>query len=48
MKQFSAGQDFLTYLYDIENDAADVFARFDYSFSPVLICGQVADPGLYM
>jgi len=47
MKRFSTSQDFLTYLYDFENHAAKVFARFDYSFSPLLISGQVADPGLY-
>ena len=47
MQQFSIGQDLLPYIYDIENDAAGIFASYQYSFSPVLIAGQVADPGIY-
>jgi hypothetical protein len=47
MKHYSLDQDLLPYLYGIENDVSSIFARFGYSFSPVLISGQVADPGLY-
>ena len=45
--QSSINQDILPYLYDLENDFARIFARFDYAFSPILISGQVGDPGLY-
>jgi hypothetical protein len=44
---YSIGLDFLADLYDIETDIAGIFASFDYTFSPVLLSGQVADPGLY-
>ena len=47
MKYIQIGQDALSYIYSLETDLADIFANFDYSFSPVLISGQVADPGLY-
>jgi hypothetical protein len=47
MKYFATGQNFLSTLYDIENDLSSIYASFDYAFSPVLISGQVADPGLY-
>ena len=47
MQQYSIGQDLLPYIYDLENDAAGIFADFNYPFSPLLISGQVADPGIY-
>ena len=37
----------LARLYNIENDVSSLFADFGYSFAPVLIAGQVADPGFY-
>jgi hypothetical protein len=46
MKHYTISHDLLPYLYDTENDIAGVFARFGYSFSPALISGQVADPGI--
>ena len=42
-----AVQDLLPYLYSAEQNLSDILARFDYQFSPVLIAGQVADPGIY-
>jgi hypothetical protein len=47
MGHFSHGSDFLSYLYDGEIFLASILDRFNYSFSPVLISGQVADPGIY-
>ena len=47
MQHLSFNQDILPYLYDIEDDLARIFADFHYSFSPVLVLGDVADPGLY-
>jgi hypothetical protein len=44
---FSYHEDFLTYLYGRENHLASILARFDYTFSPVLISGQVTDQGFY-
>jgi hypothetical protein len=47
MKQYSIGPDLLPYIYDIENDVSGILANFGYSFSPVLISGEVGDPGIY-
>jgi hypothetical protein len=47
VQKYSNSQEFLPYLYDIESNVARILARFDYSFSPILISGQVADPGIY-
>ncbi|WP_428492575.1 hypothetical protein [Rhodopila sp.] len=47
MQQYSIGQDLLPTIYDLENDAAGIFAGFNYPFSPLLISGQVTDPGIY-
>ena len=47
MLQSSIGQDLLPFIYGIENDVAGVFASFQLGFSPILISGQVADPGIY-
>jgi hypothetical protein len=47
MKHYSIGPDLLPFLYDIENDIGGIFAHFGYSFSPVLVSGQIADPGFY-
>jgi hypothetical protein len=47
MGHFPIEQDLLTYLYRIENDLGSLFSNFGYSFSPVWISGQVADPGIY-
>jgi hypothetical protein len=47
MKHFSVDQDLLPYLYDIEVGVSGLLASIGYSFSPVLIAGQIADPGFY-
>jgi hypothetical protein len=47
MQNYSPNQEFLPYLYDIGINIARILDRFDYSFSPILISGQVADPGVY-
>jgi hypothetical protein len=47
MKHYSIGPDLLPFIYDIENDVGGIFAHFGYSFSPVLVSGQVTDPGFY-
>jgi hypothetical protein len=47
MKPYSIGPDLLPYIYDIENDVSGILANFGYSFSPVLISGEVGDPGIY-
>lgn len=47
MRQSSIGQDLLPYIYNIENDAAGIFAGSQYPFSPVLLSGPIADPGIY-
>jgi hypothetical protein len=47
MKHYLIGKDLLPYLYGIENDVSGIFAHFGYSLSPILISGQVADPGIY-
>jgi hypothetical protein len=47
MKQYSIGLDILPYIYAVENDVSSIFANFGWSFSPVLVSGQVADPGIY-
>ena len=43
MSCFSIDQDLLPYRYNTEMDIARVLGDFGYSFSPVLISGQVAD-----
>jgi hypothetical protein len=47
MRYYSIGPDLLPFIYDIENDIGGIFASFGYSFSPLLVFGQVADPGFY-
>lgn len=47
MGHFRHQQNFLSYWYDKENYLADILSRFDYAFSPVLIDGQLGDPGIY-
>src|ERR1700712_1789777 len=47
MSKFSAIQDFLPDIYNLENEVSSIFAAFNYSFSPVFISGQVANPSLY-
>jgi hypothetical protein len=47
MRHYSIGPGLLPLLYDIENDIGGVLVHFGYSFSPVLVSGQVANPGLY-
>jgi hypothetical protein len=47
MKLLSVDQELLPYLYDIEVGVSGLFAGIGYAFSPVLIAGQIADPGLY-
>jgi hypothetical protein len=47
MKQYSIGLDILPYIYDIENDVSGILVNFGWSFSPVLVSGQIADPGIY-
>jgi hypothetical protein len=40
-------QDLLPYIYNIATDVSGLLDSFGYSFSPVLVSGQVADPGIY-
>jgi hypothetical protein len=40
-------QDLLPYIYNIETGVSGLLSNFGYSFSPVLVSGQVADPGFY-
>lgn len=47
MKHSASSQDYLPYLYDAETDLARILASFNYTFSPVLVSGDVADPGLF-
>jgi hypothetical protein len=47
MRYYSIGPDLLPFIYDIENDIGGIFASFGYSLSPLLVFGQVADPGFY-
>jgi hypothetical protein len=47
MSKFAVLQDFLPDIYSLENNVSSIFAAFNYSFSPVFISGQVADPGFY-
>jgi protein involved in polysaccharide export with SLBB domain len=47
MRHYSIGPDLLPFLYDIESDIGGIFAHFGYPFAPVLVSGQVADPGFY-
>jgi hypothetical protein len=47
MTHLSSVKNILPYLYTIDTDIARLLGRFDIVFSPVLISGQVADPGLY-
>jgi hypothetical protein len=47
MRHFSINQDLLPYIYSIETDVSRVLGDLGYFFSPVLISGQVADPGIY-
>ena len=45
--QLGTRQALLPYLYNLETAISGLFAQFDYAFSPVLLTGQVADPGFY-
>ena len=47
MGQLPSEQDLLPYIYNIETRVSGLLDRFSYSFSPVLISGQIADPGIY-
>ena len=47
MGQFPTEQDLLPFIYNIETGVSGLLDNFGYSFSPVLISGQVADPGIY-
>ncbi len=47
MGQFPSEQDLLPYIYNIETGVSGLLESFGYAFSPVLISGQVADPGIY-
>jgi hypothetical protein len=47
MGQFPTEQDLLPFIYNIETGVSGLLDSFGYSFSPVLISGQVADPGIY-
>jgi hypothetical protein len=47
MSYFSIDQDLLPYIYNIETNISSILSDFGYSFSPVLISGQVAHPGIY-
>jgi hypothetical protein len=47
MQHHSISQDLLPYLYGIENDISGLLSDLGYSFSPVLISGDVGDPGIY-
>jgi hypothetical protein len=40
-------KDLLPYLYNIETNLAGVFDDCGFQFAPVLIAGQVGDPGIY-
>jgi hypothetical protein len=47
MRHNSFAQDILPYLYRIENDISGLLGFFGYSYSPILINGDVGDPGIY-
>jgi hypothetical protein len=47
MKHFAINQEILPYLYNVENGLSGILDGFGYSFSPVLIAGQIGDPGFY-
>jgi hypothetical protein len=47
MGQFPTEQDLLPFIYNIETGVSGLLDHFGYSFSPVLVSGQVADPGIY-
>jgi hypothetical protein len=47
MRDLRTDHNLLPFLYDIINNVSGVLAGFGYAFSPVLISGQVADPGIY-
>lgn len=47
MGHFLIDQDLLPYIYNIEIDISGILGDFGYTFSPVLISGHVADPGIY-
>ncbi len=40
-------KDLLPYLYNIETNLAGIFDDCGFQFAPVLIAGQVGDPGIY-
>jgi hypothetical protein len=46
MGQFPSEQDLLPYMYNIETGVSGLLESFGYAFSPVLVSGQVADPGI--
>src|SRR6202161_1800797 len=47
MGHFSNNNNLLPYLYDGETYISSILSDFGSSFSPVLVSGQVADPGIY-
>jgi hypothetical protein len=47
MGQIPSEQDLLPYIYNIATGVSGLLDNFGYSFSPVLVSGQVADPGIY-
>jgi hypothetical protein len=47
MSHQPAGRDLLPYLYEAETKLAGFLAREGFSFSPILVSGQVEDPGIY-
>jgi hypothetical protein len=47
MRNPGTDHNFLPFLYGIENGISGVLADFGYDFSPVMISGPVADPGIY-
>jgi hypothetical protein len=47
MRHFSFAHDIVPYLYRIEIDISGLLGDFGYSFSPILISGNVGDPGIY-
>ncbi len=47
MGHHSANEDFLQQLYATEETLAGHFKHFGFSFSPVLLSGDVTDPGIY-
>ena len=47
ISHYAMSQDILPYLYDAENNIAELLDAIGYGYSPLLVAGQVADPGIY-